>query len=436
MRASCWRTSPTARPNGGESEKMPPAIQSAFGLVVLLTIAWLLSENRRFVPWRIVVSGVLLQFALAVLLLKLPPVKPLFLALNDGLLALEKATQAGTTFVFGFLGGGPLPYAETHAGSSFVLAFRALPLVLVVSALSALLFYWRVLPFVVKSISAVLEKTMGIGGAVGLSTAANIFVGMVEAPLFIRPYLARMSRGELFIVMTCGMAGIAGTVMVLYASMLGPVIPDAMGHILSASIISAPVAIVVAALMVPPQGTPTAGELVSEQPAKSAMDAVTRGALDGLALLLNIVALLIVLVALVTLVNLVLGALPEIGGGPLTLQRMFGVLMAPLVWLAGIPWAEAFTAGALMGTKTVLNEFIAYSDLARLPAEALSPRSQLLMTYALCGFANFGSLGILVGGIATMVPERRDEVVALGGRSIASGTLATLATAATVGILI
>jgi len=305
-----------------------------------------------------------------------------------------------------------------------------------VSALSSLLFYWRVLPFIVKSISTLLEKTLGVGGAVGLSTAANIFIGMVEAPLVIRPYLRQLSRGELFIVMTCGMAGIAGTVMVLYASILGPVVPDAMGHILSASIISAPAAIVVAALMVPPQGAPTAGELSSGQPARGAMDAVTRGTLDGLALLLNIVALLIVLVALVTLANLMLGALPEVAGKPVTLQRMLGFVMAPLVWLAGVPWSEAPTAGALMGTKTILNEFIAYLDMARLSDGELSLRSRLIMTYALCGFANFGSLGILIGGLATMVPERRDEVVALGMRSIVSGTLATLATGAVAGIFL
>jgi CNT family concentrative nucleoside transporter len=414
---------------------MGSLIQSAFGLLSLLFLAWLLSENRRAVPWRIVLSGVLLQITFAALLLKTPPLKQFFLALNDALLALERATQAGTAFVFGYLGGAPLPFAESHAGASFVLAFRALPLVLVVSALSALLFYWRVLPFIVKSISVVLEKTLGVGGAVGLSTAANIFVGMVEAPLFIRPYLARMSRGELFMVMTCGMAGVAGTVMVIYAAFLANVVPDAMGHILSASIISAPAAIVIAALMVPPQGPPTAGSVVDAQPARGAMDAVTRGTLDGLALLMNIVALLIVLVALVTLVNLALSALPGVGGAPLTLQRMLGVAMAPLVWLAGVPWSEAHAAGALMGTKTVLNEFIAYLDMARLGDGELSMRSRIIMTYALCGFANFGSLGILIGGLATMAPSRRDEIVALGMRAIVSGTLATLVTGATVGML-
>jgi CNT family concentrative nucleoside transporter len=284
--------------------------------------------------------------------------------------------------------------------------------------------------------ATVLQKTMGIGGAVGLSAAVNVFVGMVEAPLVIQPYLRVLSRGELFIVMTCGMAGIAGTVMVLYASIIGPVVPAAMGHILAASIISAPAAIVVSALMIPPGAGAGTDDVQIETVARSAMDAIARGTADGLAFLLNIVALLIVLVALVTLVNLALALLPALGGAPITLQRTLGYAMAPLVWLAGIPWSESVAAGALMGTKTVLNELIAYLDMAALPPDALSTRSRVIMTYALCGFANFGSLGILVGGLTAMVPERRDEVLALGMRSIVSGTLATLATGASVGVLI
>jgi CNT family concentrative nucleoside transporter len=307
---------------------MAPMLQSAFGFVAILLLAWLASENRRVVAWRTVISGIALQIVFAAALLKLAVFKQFFLALNDALLAIEKATQAGTSFVFGYIGGAPLPFAETGPGSSFSLAFRALPIILVISALSSLLFYWRVLPWIVRAISRVLEKSMGVGGAVGLSTAANIFVGMVEAPLFIRPYLAQLSRGELFIVMTCGMAGIAGTVMVIYASILGPVVPDALGHILIASIISAPAAIVISVLMVPLSGAPTSGELVPAQQASSSMDAITHGTLDGLALLLNIIALLVVLVSLVTLANLMLEALPAIGGKPISLQRMLGVLLA------------------------------------------------------------------------------------------------------------
>ena len=414
---------------------MLPVLQSAFGFVAILGLALLVSENRRVVAWRTVIAGVALQIVFGAALLKLTVFKQFFLALNDALLALEKAAQAGTTFVFGYLGGAALPYAETGAGSTFILAFRALPLVLVISALSSLLFYWRILPWIVRGISRVLEATMGVGGAVGLSTAANIFVGMVEAPLFIRPYLAQMSRGELFIVMTCGMAGISGTVMVIYASFLAPVIPDALGHILIASIISAPAAIVVSVLMVPSAGVATSGRLVPAQQASSSMDAITTGTLDGLDLLLNIIALLIVLVALVMLANFMLEALPAFNGRPITLQRMLGILLSPLAWLVGVPWSEAPAAGALLGTKTVLNEFIAYLDLAHLPEGALSLRSRMLMTYALCGFANFGSLGILIGGLTTMAPERRDEIVGLGMKSIVAGTLATCMTGAIVGML-
>jgi len=411
------------------------AAQSAFGLLVLLALAWLLRERGHRVAWRTVVAGLLLQIAMALLLLKLPPVKQIFIALNELMLALDAASRAGTSFVFGYLGGAPLPFAETAPGASFVLAFRALPLVLVISALSALLFHWRILPLVVEGFARLLQRAMGIGGAVGVSTAANVFVGMVEAPLFIRPYLKQLDRGELFMVMTCGMASIAGTVMVLYASVLGAQVPDALGHILVASLVSAPAGLVIAALMVPSAGKATAGGRIALERAGSSMDAITRGTVAGVEILLQIVALLIVLVALVTLLNLGLARLPAIGGEPISLQRVLGMIMAPLTWLAGIPWSEAATAGSLMGTKTVLNELIAYIDMSRLAPDALSERSRIVMTYALCGFANFGSLGIMIGGMGAMVPERRSEIAALGMKSLVSGTLATLATGATVGMI-
>ncbi len=410
-------------------------LQSVAGVIAIVVLAWLVSEDRRAIPWRTVVGGLLFQVVLAVMLLKLPVFKTFFLALNDILLSLERATTAGTTFVFGYLGGGDLPFVETAPGSSFVLAFRALPLVLVISALSSLLFYWRVLPWVVTAVSRVLQKALGVGGAVGLSAAADIFVGMIEAPLFVRPYLKDMARGELFSVMSCGMATIAGTMMVVYASIVGKVMPEAMGHILTASLVSTPGAIVLAAIMVPAGQQATAGALTPPQAARSSMDAITKGTLAGVELLINIIAMLVVFVALVSLANLILGLLPDLQGQPVTLQRMLGSVLAPVVWLIGIPWSEAATAGALMGTKTILNELIAYVDMSELPADALSPRSAVIMTYALCGFANFGSLGILIGGLGTMVPERRGEVVSLGLKSVLSGTLATLLTGAIVGVL-
>jgi len=399
-------------------------MQAIVGMIGLLAIAWALGEDRRGVPWRAVAAGVVLEVVLAVLFLKIPMVKSGFMTLNDALLILEKATEAGTGLVFGYLGGAPTPFTVTVPEATFVLAFRALPIVLVISALSALLFYWRVLPAVVRAISWMLRKSMGVGGVVGLSTAANVFVGMVEAPLFVRPYLARVSRGELFAIMVAGMASIAGTVLFLYASILGPVLPNAAAHLLIASILSAPAALAMSFLMVPPRGDATGGDLELRSEASGAMDAITRGTLDGAQLLINIVAMLVVFVALVALVNLIIA--------PYSLQGLLGAVLAPLAWLCGVPWAEAQSAGALLGTKTVLNELIAYIDLSK---GALSERSRVLMTYALCGFANFGSLGIMIGGLGTMCPERRSEVVALGMKSIVAGTLATCFTAASVALI-
>jgi CNT family concentrative nucleoside transporter len=412
-------------------------LQSGFGIAALLAIAWAISEDRRAVSWKQAAAGLALTFAAAPVLLKIPQVTAAFGAINRAVEAIAAASRAGSSFVFGYLGGGPLPYELKVPGAEFVLALQALPVVLVMSVLTTLLFYWRILPPIVRGFAWLLERSIGVGGAVGLSTAANIFVGMVEAPLFIRPYLGRLTRSELFIVMTGGMAGIAGTVLVIYATLLGPVIPDAAAHLVVASVLGAPAAILISLLMVPEQRGRAALEPLAEiEPvADSTMDAVVKGTAAGLALLLNICAMLIVLVALVHLANAILGLLPDIAGAPISLQRALGVVMAPVCWLMGIPWPQAVTAGGLMGLKTILNEFIAYAELAKLPADALDPRSRLIMLYAMCGFANFGSLGIMIGGLVTMAPERRDEILALGPKSIASGTLATCLLGAIVGML-
>jgi CNT family concentrative nucleoside transporter len=410
-------------------------LQPLVGLFALTLIAWLLSEKRTAFPWRLATAGIASQLLLALILLKLPAAQGFFLALNQALLTLQEATSAGTRFVFGYLGGGETPFETVPGTSSFVLAFQALPIILLMSALSALLFHWRVLPWLVRGFAWALRRTLGIGGALGLGSAANVFVGMVEAPLLVRPYLERLSRAELFALMTTGMATVAGTMMALYAAVLNPVLPGAMGHILTASLISAPAAVMLALILVPPGTDVTEGQLATDQVDRSAMDAITRGTLDGLRLLANIVAMLVVLVALVHLLNQMLGLLPEVAGSAVSLQRLLGWLMAPLMWLIGIPWAEATTAGALMGTKTVLNEFLAYLDLAALPPDALSDRSRLILTYALCGFANFGSLGIMIGGLGAMAPSRRDEIVALGMKSILAGTLATCMTGAVVALI-
>jgi len=405
---------------------MADSLHALAGIAGLLGLAFLAGEDRRAVPWRAVAVGVALQVLLAFVFLKVAFFREAFLKVNDALIVLEQATQAGTSLVFGYLGGGKAPFEVTDASSSFILAFRALPIVLVMSALSAVLFYWRVLPGIVRALSWLLEKLMGVGGVVGLSAAANVFVGMVEAPLFVRPYLARVSRGELFAIMVGGMASIAGTVLFLYGSILRPVIPDAVAHLLIASILSAPAALAVSFVMVPPGKATGGGELKVGSEATGTMDAITQGTLQGAQLLVNIIAMLVVFVALVALVNFVVA--------PYTLQGMLGWALAPLAWLCGLPWSEARAGGALLGTKTILNELVAYLDLSRM--SDLSERGRTLMTYALCGFANFGSLGIMIGGLGTMCPERRAEIVSLGIKSIAAGTLATCLTAASVALVL
>ena len=428
--------------------------QSAFGLLCFVGLAWVFglilssrtdsAERGRF-PWRFLVAALGLQIGLALLLTRIEAVRQALSVLNDLVAVLQSATQAGTSFVFGYLGGGPAPFDATNPGLSFVLAFQALPLVILMSALSALLFHWRILPMVVRGFAWALNRSLRVSGSVGIGAAANIFVGMIEAPLFIRPYVRSLTRADLFMIMTCGMATIAGTMMALYATFLQGVIPDPAGQLLVASVISAPAALLVARLMIPVEPRPedlATTELSSTvdgdgsgDQVSGAMDAVVRGTLAGVGLLLNISAMLLVMVALVYLVNGMLGLLPSFLDAPLTLQRIFGWVFAPAAWLMGLPWSEAVTAGQLLGTKTVLNELIAYLELANLAPGTLSDRSELIVTYALCGFANFASLGIMIGGLAGIAPTRRSEIAELGGWSILSGTLATMMTGAVIGLI-
>lgn len=410
-------------------------MQGLLGYAALLLFAFALTEDRRSIPWRAVGGGLALQWALAVLLLLVPGAQRVVMLLNDGADALQHATDQGTAFLFGYLGGTGLPFVETRPGASFILAFKMLPLVLVISAIGALLFHWGALQRIVGVFAGALRRSLHVDGALALAASVHIFVGMIEAPLLIRPYLARMQRGEIFAMMTCGMAGIAGTVMVIYGTILAPVVPNALGQIIVASVISTPAALAVAALMVPfGPGDGSAVRLVQEHPASGSLDALVRGTADGVGPLVGITTSLIVTISLVALVNLVIGGLP-LPGGPWTLQGLFAVPLRPVMWLIGVPWGETGAAALLMATKTVLNEFVAYLDLANLAPGALSARSRLVMTFALCGFANFGSLGILVGGLAAMMPERRSEVVGLGVRSLVSGTVATCLSGAVAGLL-
>ncbi len=422
-------------------------LQSLVGLVALPLIAYAISERRGALEparlARIVVVGLALQFAVAALMLNVAAARALFEWPGKAVEALQAATNTGMRLVFGYLAGGPTPFAVVKPEASFILALQALPIVLLISVLSRLLYHWGILQAVVSAFAWCLRKTMGISGPVGTSAAANVFVGMVEAPLMVRPYLKRMSRGGLFATMTVGMSTIAGTVLALYAGILSTKLPGAAGHLIVASVISVPAALMLAALMVPDTPVPEGGEDdveeqaadPAEHPPRSSMEAIAQGTREGVDLLVSIAAMLIVAVALVALINMVLGAASAPFGAALTLERLLGWVMAPFAWMIGIPWHECGTAGALLGVKTVVNEFVAYLQLAAIPNEALSDRSRLIMTYALCGFANLGSLGIMVGGLAAMAPERRGEIVELGARTVVSGTFATLMTAAVVGAL-
>lgn len=408
-------------------------LQAAGGLAAFVLIAWAFSENPRAFPWRTVIAGIAIQIGLAVAFLMVPFMRDALLSLNGVVGVVQNATAKGTAFVFGYVGGGDPPFEVKNPNGLFSLAFSILPMLIVMSALSALLWHWRILPLVVKAFSLMLEKTMRIGGALGLGCASNVFLGMTESPLLIRPYLERMTRSELFVLFSCGLANVAGTVMIIYAAMLGTLIPGAIGHILVASILSLPASILLAKIIIPGDET-TPSEAGEARMYASSMDAVTRGTEDGLRMYLSIIAMLIAVTALVALANALLANVPT-GGKPLTFEALAGLMFAPIAWLMGVPADQAFDAGSLLGIKTVLNEFIAYQSMAGMSADTLDPRSRLIMLYALCGFANFTSVGILIAGMTALVPSRREEIVELSLKSLVPGTLATCMTGAIVGVL-
>lgn len=409
--------------------------QALFGLPCIILLAWLSSSDRRRFPLRLVLTGLLAQWLLAVLFLKVPLLQQALLLVNQLVLTLDAATGQGTAMVFGFLGGAPAPYDITAPQYSFVLAFRALPIVVLFAALSALLWHWKVIPLAISAMARLLRRAMGLSGAVSMGAASSVFVGMVESPLLIKPHLRTMSNSELFMLMSCGMATVAGTVMGLYAGILASAVPTALSHILIASLISAPAAILLAAIMLPPARNSPDAPVNLQSPYSGSMDALVTGTGDGLRLLANIVGMLIVFVALVYLADRLLGLVPS-AAAPLTLVSVFGKVLAPLAWLAGIPWPEANTAGELLATKVFINELVAYLQLAALEPGVLSEHSRLVMTYALCGFANFGSLGIMIGGLTAMCPERTADILRLAPRSIWSGLLATCMTGAIVGVIL
>ena len=411
-------------------------LQSILGLIAFIGAGWVVSVDRRAMPWKLAGTALLMQFGIAVLLLRFEPARVALYSLNSVVTAIESATMKGSGFVFGFLGGAaPSPYPVTAASATFVFAFRILPQILVFSVLVAVLWHWRVLGLVVRGLSFGLRKTLGVGGAEGLAAASNIFLGMVEAPLMIRAYLIRMSRAELFSVMTCGMSTVAGSVMILYANVLNGIIDNPLGQVLAASVMAVPASILIARVMYPSSDAQAAADVADGPVYASTMDAITRGTGDGLRLVANVGAMLIVLVTLVALVDGALSMLPNVAGTPISLQRALGLLFSPVAWLMGIPWHECLQAGSLLGTKLVLNELVAFINLAAMGPDAFVERTDVVLTYALCGFANFGSLGIMLGGMSSIVPERREDILRLAPWSLYSGTLASMMTGAVVNIV-
>jgi concentrative nucleoside transporter, CNT family len=414
--------------------------RGVIGLAVLMGLAWGFSENRAGHPgWRWMLGALALQGLLAVLIVRVPLVWTAIGVANSAVTAVEQATLKGSSYMFGYLGGAELPFAlKDGAQPPLVIAFQILPLVIVFSALAALLWHWGVLRWIVNGLSFLLRRSLGVSGVVGLSGGASVFLGVVEAPLVTRAYFDRMSRTELFQIMTLTMATISGAILILYASTLRDTVPDAVGHMISASLISLPAALLVARLMVPGTGEDTATELSEDAPGlryESSIDAIIKGTMDGMQLFLAVIAVIITVFALVALVDMVLAALPFIEGEALSLKRLFGWLFAPFMWLLGVPWAEAEAAGGLMGTKAILNEYVAYLELAALPAGTLGPRSLLIVTYALCGVANLASVGLLVSTIGTLCPERRAEAAGLGMKSWVAGNLASAMTGAWIGLV-
>ncbi len=410
--------------------------QGLIGLAAILLLAWTFSEDRANRPgWRWLVGALLLQLAIAVIVVRVPPIWAAVGVANQGVAAIEKATLVGSSYMFGYLGGAPLPFALAPGASPpLIIAFQILPLIIVFSALSALLWHWGILRALVRGLSWALRRTLGVSGVVGLGGGGTLFLGVVESPLVLRAWFATMSRSDLFAIMAMIMATISGAILVLYASTLGKLIPNAAGHLIVASLISLPAALMVARLMVP--GQPQSGDAAEPDLAyDGAMDAVVRGAMEGVQLMLAVIGIIITIFALVNLADQILALAPHVDGTALTLKRMFGWIFSPFMWAIGVPWDQAPAAGALMGTKAILNEYVAYLDLAALSAGTLDPRSTLIVTYALAGFANLASIGLLVSTIASLCPQRRAEAAGLGIKSWIAGNFATLMTGAMIGLV-
>ncbi len=412
--------------------------QIIIGFVGLVCIAIPFSQNRSTINYRHIFAAIILQIVLAFALLKIPFIVQIFAYLSEGVTALQAATQEGAEFVFGYLSNSSTsPFENSGTGNSMIFAFQILPLIIVISSLSALLWFWNILPLIIRAISKIFEKLFNIGGPIGLGATANIIMGQVEAPLLVRPYLSRMSEKELLILMTAGMSTVSGSIMIALVSMLAPQFPDInlIQHLVSASILSIPAAIMYANIMIPSSEVTNFDGNSVPKVYDSSMDAITRGTRDGLDICLNVGAILIAFIALVSLLNSLLGILGGwIGVNDLSLQLILGYIFFPIVWLMGVPLSETLASAELLGLKTALNEFVAYGALANIEPDALSDRSKLITLYALCGFANFSSVGILVSGISAMAPERKNDLIKVSIKALIGATLASCMTGLVIGI--
>ena len=412
--------------------------QIIIGFIGLVCIAIPFSQNTSLINYRHIIAAIFLQIFLAFALLKIPFIVQIFAYLSEGVTALQAATQEGAQFVFGYLSNSSAsPFETSGTGNAMIFAFQILPLIIVISSLSALLWFWNILPLIIRAISKIFEKLFNIGGPIGLGATANIIMGQVEAPLLVRPYLSKMSEKELLILMTAGMSTVSGSIMIALVSMLAPQFPDInlIQHLVSASILSIPAAIMYANIMIPSSEITNFDGNSVPKVYDSSMDAITRGTRDGLDICLNVGAILIAFIALVSLLNSLLGILGSwIGISDLSLQLILGFIFFPVVWLMGVPLSETLASAELLGLKTALNEFVAYGALANIEPGVLSDRSKLITLYALCGFANFSSVGILVSGIGAMAPERKNDLIKVSVKALIGATLASCMTGLVIGI--
>ena len=398
-------------------------------ILLVLLASFLLSNDKKNINIRTIFLGILLQFIFAVILLKIPAITTLFVGFNHVLDAIAKSTTHAANFVFGGLANPP-----EKSGLGYILAFQGFPVLITISALSAVLTYWKVLPFIINGFSIVFKRILSIGGTLGFAVSANMFSGMSETPLVINAYLKRLTRSEIFSLMVCGTSAVASSVMILYSMILKPIVENPLGHIITSVLISIPASLTISRIIVPEVAKVSEGKDANYSQAKNTLDALYTGIIDGGKVIITIIAMLIGFVALVDVANQTISALNPTEYN-ITVQKLLGWIMYPIAWIIGIPSNEAQIAGSLLGTKLVLNEIIAFQELVRIGAE-LTYKTKVMMLYALCSFANFGSIGIMIGVYGTLIPERKSEVIKLGFKAIIAGTLVNLSIASMIGIFV